>query len=320
VAAYGLSRAHDAPPLLFPLQIATTAVGTLAVGPKRSRLPYTRTEKEVLETAAAFFAASLHLDERATREAATLDALTEERIALQARESAFAAALTVIEPAEGGNELHVRALGPLRVERSGALIRQWGGAKAGTRQAEAMFAFLFDREERGVAKDEFLEVIWPDIPLDKADLAFHRTLGGLRRTLDPNLKRGSESAAITFHNDRYRLDPALITWSDVVQFRTLINAGAGAEETLEEARALYRGDYLDDCPFYGDSEYVEERRELLRGQYIDVLLALAGHFEARGDVPAAAAHFREALAVSGHDCPRADAGLARLGVAPMHPA
>jgi hypothetical protein len=319
VAAHGLPRADDTAPLLFPLEMATHAVGTLAVGPKRSHLPFTRTEKEVLETAAAFFATSLHLDVRATREAAMLDTLTEERIALQARESALAAALTVIEPAAGGNELHVRALGPLRVERNGALIRQWGGAKAGTRQAEAMFAFLFDREERGVAKDEFLDVIWPDVPLDKADLAFHRTLGGLRRTLEPNLKRGSEATAITYHNDRYRLDPALITWSDVGQFRTLINAGAGAEETLEEARALYRGDYLDDCPFYGDSEYVEERRELLRGQYIDVLLALAGHYEARGDVPAAAAYFREALAASGHDCPRADAGLARLGVAPVPP-
>jgi two-component SAPR family response regulator len=182
-----------------------------------------------------------------------------------------------------------------------------------------MFAFLFDREERGVAKDEFLDVIWPDIPLDKADLAFHRTLGGLRRTLEPDLKRGSEATAITFHNDRYRLDQALIAWSDVVRFRTLISAGAGSGETLQEARGLYRGDYLDDCPFYGDSEYVEERRMLLRGQYIDVLLALAGRYETLGDVPAAAACFREALAVSGHDCPRADAGLARLGVAPVPP-
>ncbi len=99
----------------------------------------------------------------------------------------------------------------------------------------------------------------------------------------------------------------------------LAAAGVAAEPTaalaaLEEARALYRGDYLDDCPFYGDSEWVEERRGLLRGRFVDLLLALAERHEARGDRPSAAAHFREALAVSGDDCPRADAGLGRLGL------
>ncbi len=123
-------------------------------------------------------------------------------------------------------------------------------------------------------------MIWPDVALDKADLAFHRTLGGLRRTLEPDLTRGSDATAIVYHNDRYRLDPARVVWSDVAQFRAHIAASAGTDAAtaiaaLEEARALYRGDYLDDCPFYGDSAYVEERRELLRGQYLDVLLALA---------------------------------------------
>ncbi|MGN6700400.1 MAG: BTAD domain-containing putative transcriptional regulator, partial [Thermomicrobiales bacterium] len=82
---------------------------------------------------------------------------------------------------------------------------------------------------------------------------------------------------------------------------------------LEEARALYRGDYLDDCPFYGDSEYVEERRTLLRGQFVDLLLALGERYEARDDTPAAAACYRVALQTTGDDCPRAETGLARLG-------
>ncbi len=83
---------------------------------------------------------------------------------------------------------------------------------------------------------------------------------------------------------------------------------------LDAARALYRGDYFDDCPFYGDSEYVEERRDLLRRRYVDVLVALAERYERRGDVLAAAACFREALHTSGDELPRAEAGLARLGV------
>ena len=45
-----------------------------------------------------------------------------------------------------------------------------------------------------------------------------------------------------------------------------------ALQQLERARSLYRGDYLDDCPFYGDSAQVEERRAL-RGRCVDLLLS-----------------------------------------------
>jgi hypothetical protein len=83
---------------------------------------------------------------------------------------------------------------------------------------------------------------------------------------------------------------------------------------LERARALYRGDYLDDCPFFGDSAAAEERRELLRGRYVDLLLALGERYEHRGDRPAAASAFRQARTVSGVDLPPADEALARLGL------
>lgn len=312
-------------PLALPLATGGRAFGQLALGPKRNRLPYSAPETALLTSAAAFIAASLHLAERQTGQAAALDALAQERATLLAQRDDLARALAEVAPpapaAPGADAraLQVYALGPLRVERDGAPIRQWGGAKAGTRQAEAVFAFLFDRGERGVGKDEFLEVIWPDVDIEKADLAFHRTLGGLRRTLEPDLKRGSEATCVTYHNDRYRLDPTLVGWSDVGVFQEHLAAARAADPAaalaaLEEARALYRGDYLDDCPFYGDSEYVEERRTLLRGRFVDLLLALGERYEARDDAPAAAACYREALQATGDDCPRAEAGLARLRV------
>ncbi|MGN6562817.1 MAG: BTAD domain-containing putative transcriptional regulator, partial [Thermomicrobiales bacterium] len=312
--------------LVLPLAAGEQTFGQLVLGPKRNRLPYSEQESDLLANAAAFVATSLQLAERQASQAAALDALTQERVTLLAQRDSLAQALSEIAPPTPGpvtgasrRALHIHALGPLRVERDGELIRQWGGAKAGTRQAEAIFAFLFDRGERGAAKDEFLDVIWPDVDIEKADLAFHRTLGGPRRTLEPDLKRGSEATTINYHNDRYRLDAALIAWSDVAVFGEQLAAArlaadpAAALAALEEARALYRGDYLDDCPFYGDSEYVEERRTLLRGQFVDLLLALGERYEARDDTPAAAACYREALQTTGEDCPRAETGLARLG-------
>jgi DNA-binding SARP family transcriptional activator len=208
----------------------------------------------------------------------------------------------------------------MRVERDGEPIRAWGGPKAGSRQAEAIFAFLYDRGDRGASKDEITDVVWPDVDIERADLAFHRTLVGLRSTLEPGRPHRGESAVIRFHNDRYHLNPALIGWSDVGAFNELVaRAGASSDPSaairlLEEARGLIRGDYLDDCPFYGDSEYVKERRRLLRGRRIDLLVTLGERYEQRADRPAAAAAFREALSAAGGDCLPAQNGLNRLGV------
>lgn len=306
--------------LTLPLRTTNDSEDQLLIGPKRNGRAYDAAETALLDDAAHYMGASLQLAERQDREAAALAALSVERTALASRETALSEALTKVEHPENGiAPLSVFALGPLRVEREGVPIKRWGGAKAGTRQAEAMFAFLFDRGERGVVKDEFLEVIWPEVPLEKADLAFHRTLGGLRRILEPELRHGSDATAITFRNNRYRLDPEIVLWSDVRVFEEHLTA-APAEDveqaivSLEAARDLYRGDYLDDCPLYGDSPYVEERRVLLRGRYIDVLLALGERYETLTNMTSAAACFREALQLTGDDCPRADDGLARLGL------
>ncbi|HEX6141058.1 MAG TPA: hypothetical protein VF013_11445, partial [Candidatus Limnocylindria bacterium] len=270
--------------------------------------------------AARYLAGSLRLAAREREQVAALDHLSQERARLASRGSELHEAL-VGDGSPASSGLRVFALGPLRVEREGELIRQWGGAKAGTRQAEALFAFLFDRGERGVAKDEIVEMVWPDVDLERADLAFHRTLGGLRTTLEPARRGGDRGTAIGFHNDRYRLDAATIGWSDVQAFEEAATAAGAASDPdeavrlLERARSLYRGEYMDDCPFFGDSSQVEERRALLRGWFADLLVALGERYEARGDRPAAAACFRQARAVAEDDLPQADDGLMRLGAA-----
>ena len=305
--------------LRMALRSGDVSYGDVAFGPKRSQLPFTSRETELLGLAATYLAASLRLSARQDKQAEALDALSVERAELASTGSVLQEALNQTSPATDGPRLQVFALGPLRVQRGTELMRQWGGEKAGTRQAEALFAFLFDRGERGVAKDEATELIWPDVEIDRADLAFHRTLGGLRRTLEPQRRRNEGSTSIVFHNDRYRLDPGLIAWSDVDAFADRLADASGTTDAdaalgaLGEARALYRGDYLDDCPFYGDSAQVEDRRELLRARYVDLLLALGERYEVRGDRGAAAAAFREARLAAGDDCPPAEAALARLG-------
>ena len=181
-----------------------------------------------------------------------------------------------------------------------------------------MFAFLLDRGKHGVRKDEFLEVIWPDADVTQGDLNFHRTLNGLRSTLEPGKPPGSGSA-VSFGNGRYRLSRSAVGWFDAAEFeQRLLHAALATDDLaairgLESARALYRGDYLDDCPLYGDSGFVEERRGFLRARLVDALVGLGQRYEVRGDNLLAAARLREALAVSGGDCQSAVAGLQRLG-------
>jgi DNA-binding SARP family transcriptional activator len=289
------------------------AVGELRLGPVRSGAHLSQRDEQLVQLTAGYLAAALRTGRREDEQVDALTDLSQDRAELDSTATALHVALVRRASTQPG--LRVHALGTLRVERGDERIQRWGGEKAGTRQAQALFAFLFDRGERGVAKDEALELIWPDTDLERGDLAFHRTLGGLRHTLDPAGRSGRQ--VIRFYNDRYRLDPAVIDWSDVAAFLARLDEAratsdrAEALRLLEAARALYRGEYLDDCPFYGDSAHVEDRRAALRGRCVDLLLALGEGYEASADRVSAAAAYRDALAMT-DECPPAQAGLNRL--------
>ena len=94
--------------------------------------------------------------------------------------------------------------------------------------------------------------------------------------------------------------PGVVGWSDVGAFLARLDHTRSATKRTamlhlqEEARTLYRGEYLDDCPFYGDSAYVEDRRTALRSRFVDLLVTLGEAYEAGGDRASAASAFREA--------------------------
>lgn len=289
-------------------------VGELQVARSPQGPQLSAEDHEVLRLSAAYVAAALRTGRREDAQVEALGQLSQERAHVELTAMRLHEAL--VRRTSGPAGLAVRALGSLTVLRGDVPIERWGGEKAGSRQAEALFAFLFDRGERGVEKDEALELIWPDIDVDRSDLAFHRTMGGLRRTLDPTGGNGKQT--IHFHNDRYRLSPEVVAWSDAQAFLSLLDEARGASDPaerlrlLERARALYRGEYLDDCPIYGDSAFVEERRGVFRGRYVDLLVALGEGYERNGERSSAAAAFRDAVAASDDDCPPATAGLVRL--------
>ena len=300
----------------IPLVAGGEVLGELRVGETTTGAPLDARHRELLDLSAEYVAGALRTGRREDEQASELTLLAEARAAVESQAAALHAALAEHRDAPPG--VNVFALGPLRVEREGKRIERWGGDKAGSRQAQGLFAFLYDRGERGVVKDEVLELIWPDADLEHADLAFHRTMNGLRSTLDPD-HRGGSTTSVRFVNDRYRLGYSVVAWSDVDAFLAALDAAAttdpsGRMRSLEDARRLYRGEYLDDCPYYGDSAFVEDRRALLRGRFVDLMVAIGERYESGGDRMSAAAAFREAIQRAADQCPPAVAGLARLGL------
>lgn len=317
--------------LLLPLRRGEEKLGLLVLGARRSGLPFSSTERVLLDHLSSYLVlAIVHAQARAAQELAISELAAQSR-ALQEQQEELARQAAATRTTSGQqltpaatDGLRVYALGPLRVERNGEPVTRWGGDKAGTYQAEALFAFLFDRRGKGITKDEAEEVIWPDLEISKADTAFHRTINALRRTLEPGLRRGNESRTVLYHHERYWLEPAAVAWTDVDAFRAAAEEGASlfhqerledAVTLLEQALALYRADYMDDCPFFGDSIYVEEQRAVLRAQCIEVLLMLGVFYEAQGRSGAAGSAYRRALSLSPDGCTRASEGLQRLGSA-----
>lgn len=185
--------------------------------------------------------------------------------------------------------LRLEVIGSIRIRRGGRPMEAIGGPKAGAHQALGLFAFLFDRDIRGMEKDEAIELMWPESRLPVADTAFHRTMLGLRRSLG-----GSGQEVIEYRAGRYFLSETLIGSSDLDDLEDLLDASGTENEPqaritlLERCRSLNRGAYLDDCPFYGTSVFVEVRRSLVHSVMTAVLFELGDLYEATGH-PALAA-------------------------------
>jgi DNA-binding SARP family transcriptional activator len=186
--------------------------------------------------------------------------------------------------AEAAPALRLEVIGSMRVWRGADRLNAVGGPKAGTHQAAGLLAFLFDRDTRGVDKDEAIELIWPESPLPVGDTAFHRTMLGLRRTLATD----GVPDVIQYRAGRYFLADGVVGSSDLADLEDLLEASADEPNPrqrtvlLERCRTFNRGAYMDDCPFYGTSTFVEVRRSLVRSVMTAVLRELGDLYLAEG--------------------------------------
>jgi two-component SAPR family response regulator len=181
--------------------------------------------------------------------------------------------------------LKIYTLGQARVELDGESI-QWTIA-----QSRDLFFCLLQHPE-GLRKEGLGEILWPEHTPQKLEGIFRSTLYRLRRALFRE--------SVVLEEGLYLFNRQSDYWFDVEAFEELLNQ---AEHTLhvakgkkiallEEALALYQGDYLDGV--YADWCALE--RERLRGRYLAALEALAGLYADRGEVQRAIELYQNILA------------------------
>jgi len=179
----------------------------------------------------------------------------------------------VVRP-EPEPELRICALGRPRVEVDGQPV-QWPLALS----RDLFFCLL--QHPLGLRREQIGDIFWPEHSPAKLESAFRSTLYRLRRTLFRN--------SILFEEGLYRFNWLAGHWFDVEAFEKRLDqaqqtgAPEKAIESLEEALALYRGDYLEGI--YADWSTLE--RERLRGRHLTALETLAGLHAERRSLPRA---------------------------------
>jgi DNA-binding SARP family transcriptional activator len=193
-------------------------------------------------------------------------------------------------PVPAADTLRVLALGPLQVFVGDDAIDTtvWGSA----RPRELLVYLLMHPEGR--TKEQVGLAFWPEASAAQLRNSFHVTLHRLRKAL-----RNPEW--ITLSNDRYRVDPAVISEFDVAEFerevvaarRALKRREEGAVSSLDRALARYRGDFLDGEPA---GDWHLEHRDRLQRLFVDALMELGDRQASEDRYAKAADAYRRVLA------------------------
>jgi DNA-binding SARP family transcriptional activator len=162
-------------------------------------------------------------------------------------------------------KVEVRLLGSFAIHLDG----QWldPGAR-GAGRAHELFALLALHPD-GLPGSDIAEMLWPDMPVERAQHNLQMTAYLLRRLL-------ATKGAVRYSRSRYQLAASLIVWADLRVFdellaRAKLASDEDAVRLLEEAVEIARGPVLAGMAW----EWVEAFRERHRLQLTAALIRLA---------------------------------------------
>ena len=181
----------------------------------------------------------------------------------------------------GYQPFRIYLLGPLVViGQNGKPIKGslWNRVKT-----RALMAYLTMQKGTAVPREQILEMLWPDLDYKAAMHNLNTTVYNLRRSLEPDLDKVSQSRHLLYQNGCYRLADADAYWLDVEAFETGIREAkqeADVETAVKKYKAalsLYRGDYLYDLTDM--HVWVRDQQFRLQEIYLTALSELAELYE-----------------------------------------
>ena len=196
--------------------------------------------------------------------------------------------------------LKIHLFGEFLVLRGGVPIEsgEWGRQKT-----RSLLKLLLTRSGGVFSRDEILEALWPDTSPEAAERSLRVTVSLLRRTLEPDLERGSDSRYILRRRPGYVFDRDVGCEVDAWEFeerRVKAEAAWEAERfdrAIEEYRGaldLVRGEFLAEDPY---EEWAMEARGVFQERRLSVFSRLSECLALRGRYTEAVEVCNRALAL-----------------------
>lgn len=182
--------------------------------------------------------------------------------------------------------IRIRVLGQFQLERRHG--SQWQSVTEAAWQHQrvrSLLACLLSNVGRKWGREQIMDTLWPDMDFENASGRLDRAVHSLRQLCEPSLERLATSRLLRSEREGLILADQASIWVDADAFEQLIaraNACSDSsvkEQLLEEAVALYGGDFL---PEEQHADWVIARREMLQRAWMGSLLELADLRIARG--------------------------------------
>ena len=165
-------------------------------------------------------------------------------------------------------DVTITLLGSFSVVRGGAVVPSSAWSRRG---AASLVKLLAVADGRRMHREQVMDLLWPDLPVEQATPRLHKAAHYARRAL------GDGTSGLALRNDLVMLFPDTDVKIDAVEFRRIAQAAtaSGSAEEAERALGRYAGDFLPEDPYEPWTTPWREALAVLRQD----LLRLAGHWE-----------------------------------------
>lgn len=173
------------------------------------------------------------------------------------------------------------------------------------RKARLLFAMLVARRGQDVPRDQVLDHLWPDLPVDRAKNNFYVIWSTMKSALASAEDRDAPCPYIESQRGRCRIVRDAVR-SDVDEFEELMSKARQAESSgdveeaiaaLQQLMSVYRGDLLPGDVY---DDWFAPLRDKYRFEFIDAMLHGAELLLEHDDPCEAVVFVRRALAVDRH--------------------